>query len=78
MLQGRFDKQGTRIKTALNLRALLGNPEGVNCAGPDFFGDPCFYVLGCRLTKSYPPSEGGIKLSTPDANTARVGPISAA
>ena len=58
-----------RIKTALNLRTLFGNPEGVNGMGPDFFGDPCFYVLGCRLTKSYPPSEGEIKLAASGANT---------
>ncbi len=32
--------------------------------GPAFFGD-----FLSRLTKSYPPSEGGIKLSKPGANT---------
>ena len=53
-----------RIKTALNLRTLFGNPEGVNGVGPVFFGD---FLL--RLTKSYPPSEGGIKLAAPGANT---------
>ena len=43
---------------------LFGNPAGVNGVGPDFFGD-----FLCRLTKSYPPSEGGIKLAAPGANT---------
>ena len=43
---------------------MFGDPEGVNGVGLAFFGD---FLL--RLTKSYPPSEGGIKLAAPGANT---------
>ena len=57
-----FDKPGRRIKTALSLCTLCGNPAGINGVGPAFFGD-----FLSRLTKRYPPREGGTKLAAPDA-----------
>jgi hypothetical protein len=46
---------------ALDVRPSSSLPNSV---GPVFFGD---FLL--RLTKSYPPSGGGIKLAAPGANT---------
>jgi hypothetical protein len=42
---------------------------GVNSVGQYFLVTHAFYLLGLRLTKSYPPIKGGIKLAAPGANT---------
>ena len=54
---------------ALKGARAVREPHRGKWRGPVFFGDPCFYALGLRLTKSYPPSEGGIKPAAVDTNT---------